>query len=126
MKRTKKQHLNFLRIYRKSMGYNQRDVAKIIGTKSISNISNWETGKTLPSLVHVFQLCTLYKQLPARLFYGLYEDIVDEIDEKYKKIRQRDARRKRLALEKSKAINNKYYSYSKYIEQLFSQKQSVE
>jgi DNA-binding XRE family transcriptional regulator len=58
-----KQHpknFNKLWIARKKSGLGQKSVARLLGYKSISPISEYETGTVLPSLSTAFKLAVVY------------------------------------------------------------------
>lgn len=59
---------NSFKIYRRMMGYSQKEVAKVFGFKSPSRISRWEKGEAMPSVSNLFLLSILYKTLPAQLY----------------------------------------------------------
>lgn len=65
---------NRLRICRKSCGYTQRKVAKIIGLASSAQISRWERGERTPTLVQALMLSALYKRLVNDLFFDLFQE----------------------------------------------------
>ena len=59
---------NCLRRYRKARGLRQKDVAEILGLKSASMISRWESGLCLPSTMNLFRLAALYRTMADALF----------------------------------------------------------
>jgi transcriptional regulator with XRE-family HTH domain len=77
---------NRLRRYRKIMGYSQRDVARLLGMKSPSRISKWESGKRIPSIRNLIKLSILYHTLIENLYYDLREAILAEYQERNKKV----------------------------------------
>ena len=77
-----KQHpknFNNLWIARKKAGLGQKSVARLLGCKSISSISEYETGTVLPSLSTAFKLAVVYNTPLADLYDSLYKQSVDEI-----------------------------------------------
>lgn len=64
---------NRLRIYRKSRGLSQKEVAEIISLGSPTQISRWERGERLPNLVQALRLSALYKRLVNDLFFDLFQ-----------------------------------------------------
>ena len=73
---------NNLRKYRKAIGLEQKDVARILNLKSASMISRWEKGVCLPSLINVFKLSGLYSVLVDALFFPLIRMIKRKIMER--------------------------------------------
>lgn len=65
---------NRLRIYRKSRGLSQKEVAEIISLGSPTQISRWERGERLPNLVQALRLSALYKRLVNDLFFDLFQE----------------------------------------------------
>jgi len=77
-----KQHpknFNKLWIARKKSGLGQKSVARLLGYKSISPISEYETGTVLPSLSTAFKLAVVYNTPLADLYDSLHKQSVDEI-----------------------------------------------
>jgi transcriptional regulator with XRE-family HTH domain len=76
-----------LRIYRKRMGFSQREVANRLGHKDTSLVSRWETGTANLSLENAMRLSKLYKTLLNQLLFELDVDIGRELfpDEQHKK-----------------------------------------
>lgn len=52
-----------LKAARVNAGLDQSDVAREIGVNTVT-VSNWETGKTKPSIDNFKKLCELYKCSP--------------------------------------------------------------
>lgn len=59
---------NTLREHREKLGLTQKMVANRLGLRSITLISRWESGDTLPSLVNAFRLANLYQTSIEVLF----------------------------------------------------------
>lgn len=72
---------NHLRKYRKTAGFKQTDVAKILRLKNTAQISKWEKGKSLPSFINVCKLSILYRVLVDALFNDLMHKLRDAIRE---------------------------------------------
>lgn len=80
MKKTKQQVvLNSLRRHRKARGLKQRDVAGILGLKSASMISRWESSLCLPKPANMFKLAVLYRTMVDGLFIDLRRLLQKEI-----------------------------------------------
>ncbi len=75
---------NNLRRYRLEAGLKQRDVALLLGIKSVGRISEWESGQARPGVEHLLSLGFLYNRLPDELYYQLRTEL-------WKKVEQRKA-----------------------------------
>jgi len=66
---------NQLWIYRKRMGFSQKDVASLLGHKTTSHVSDYEQGKRLPGLETALKL-EIILRVPVAFLYGeLYEEL---------------------------------------------------
>lgn len=75
MKRVQRKHIpNYLRKYRKLAGYKQSEVALLLGLKSTSMISRWETGVSMPDTDNLLWLAVLYGTMMDALFHNLREE----------------------------------------------------
>ena len=70
------QHENKLWIARKKAGLEQKSVARLMGYKSISPISAYETGRLLPSLSTALRLSIIYNTPLPELYAALYAEIL--------------------------------------------------
>ena len=77
---------NCLRKYRLALGLKQKQVAKILGLKTHSRISMWETGDCLPSALNVFRLSALYSVMIEALFIDLVRSIRIEVKAEAEKV----------------------------------------
>jgi transcriptional regulator with XRE-family HTH domain len=73
---------NNLRKYRKAIGLEQKEVARILGLKNSGMICRWEKGACLPSLLNVLKLAGLYCVLVDALFFPLVRLIKRKIMER--------------------------------------------
>jgi transcriptional regulator with XRE-family HTH domain len=80
---------NCLKKYRKARGFQQKDVAKILGLKCTSMISRWEKGFCLPSAVNLFKLAVLYRTIADSLFIDLLKTLKVEINKREEKVSKR-------------------------------------
>jgi transcriptional regulator with XRE-family HTH domain len=80
MRTPQPRNLNRLWIARKKMGLAQKSVARLLGYKSISPISEYETGRLIPSLRTAFKFSILYNCALPDLYALLYREIEDEIN----------------------------------------------
>lgn len=73
-----------LRLARMRLGYEQKQIAKLLGYKTIPQISRYETGQRLPSLKIALKFSIIYK-LPVRvLFNTYYEECLRELESRAK------------------------------------------
>lgn len=63
---------NKLKSYRRSCGYSQKKVARILSLADTSTLSRWEHGFATPSIVNVFRLSRIYRTLPHNLYDELW------------------------------------------------------
>ena len=71
--------LNNLWIIRKHVGLAQKSVAKLLGHRSTSVISEYENGKLLPSLSTALKLAAVYDRPITDLYPDLYRQIQEEV-----------------------------------------------
>ncbi len=60
-------------MFRRSFGYSQKKVARILSLSDTSTLSRWEHGVILPSTIQTFRLCHLYHTEPQALFDELWD-----------------------------------------------------
>jgi len=65
---------NRLRLYRKNRGMTQGEVAHIIGHPSPAQVSRWERGERIPSLLYALRLSALYQRLVNDLFFDIFDE----------------------------------------------------
>lgn len=70
---------NSLRKHRKTRGLKQKEVAKILGIKSASIISRWESGVSLPTTENAFRLSVIYRTMIDALYLDYLKRLKDEI-----------------------------------------------
>ena len=73
---------NHLWIYRKRMGYTQKQVAHLLGHKSASHLSGYEHGKRLPSLETALKLEIVLRVPIAYLYQDLCRKLKRKIHQK--------------------------------------------
>ena len=73
---------NRLVLYRKRMKLSQKQVATMLGLKSIAVLSHYERGTSKPSLARALALEIVYRVPVAFLFPELYEKIKASVREK--------------------------------------------
>lgn len=73
---------NNLVLYRRRMGFTQRQVARLLGHRDASMISHYEHGRALPPLAVALSLELVYRVPVAFLFPSLYDELKLEIRRK--------------------------------------------
>ncbi len=80
----KQKHKNQLFLIRKKNDLGQKQIASLLGHKTIDQISRYERGARLPSLKTALKLQIIY-HLPINvLFHGYFSKCLDEIQTKTK------------------------------------------
>ncbi len=80
MRRTDGDNSNRLWTCRKRIGLGQKAVAKLLGHKTTSIISEYERGHMLPNLRTAFKLAAIYRVPPQELYPDLYSKTVNDIE----------------------------------------------
>lgn len=75
---------NNLEFARKRIGLSQKQISALLGFKRTKQLSQYETGAKLPSLVIAFKLQTIFNSPLHFLFSDLYKRYSDEIEDKSK------------------------------------------
>ena len=73
---------NNLKQFRKACGYNQQQVANLLGFTSFDRISHWEKGDNIPNLINLFKLSVLYHATPMQLYPELMDRMSDEVSQR--------------------------------------------
>lgn len=71
--------VNRLWIARKKAGLGQKNAARLLGHKSVSPLSEYETGRSLPGLCTALRLSIIYGLPLSELYAPLYECLRKEI-----------------------------------------------
>jgi len=71
---------NKLKLFRRSKGYSQKKLARMLGLADTSTISRWEHGVAFPSIMQTFRLARIYNTLPHELFDELWNQVGSEYD----------------------------------------------
>ena len=79
MHRNPNRHKNELIIYRRRMGFSQKQIAGVLGLKSTSMLSRYESGRSLPPLLTALRLEVLYRIPVAFLYSEIYRSLKEEI-----------------------------------------------
>ncbi len=61
------------------MGYDQSEVAFLLGLKGRGRISEWEQGISKPSLDNLIQLSIIYRTLPDELYSEVRQEFVKDM-----------------------------------------------
>ncbi|MFA6587593.1 MAG: helix-turn-helix transcriptional regulator [Patescibacteria group bacterium] len=72
---------NDIRRIRRSRHLRLKDVAILMGQKSVAHISHWEKGRKIPSLTNLFKLAAILGIQPEFLFLELYRQIRKDVHE---------------------------------------------
>src|SRR3979411_2322940 len=70
---------NSLLLYRRRMGFTQRQVAQLLGHRDTSMISHYEHGRSLPPLPVALSLEIILRVPVAFLFPGLHNELKQRI-----------------------------------------------
>ena len=84
---------NSIRQYRRKRHFKLKDISLLVNQKSSADISHWEKGRKLPSLVNALKLSAILKCLIEILFSDLFNSIRNEVfklKEKYNLYGQHD------------------------------------
>ena len=77
---------NNLALSRKKNALEQKQIARILGQKTVNQISRYERGLEIPNLKNALKLQIIYRLPIHILFYGCYESCLKEIRKQEKKI----------------------------------------
>jgi len=77
---------NRLRKHRRIMGYQQKDVARLLGLQSANRISRWEKGVALPSAINLIKLSIVFRTLPTELYFDVLQQLREELHQREKKL----------------------------------------
>lgn len=84
---------NRLRMFRLERNLRPKDVAEILGLKFTSQLSQWESGKSLPTLISAFKLAGTYHVVVEDLYRPLFNKAREEIAPKMREVYDRVERR---------------------------------
>jgi transcriptional regulator with XRE-family HTH domain len=74
-----KQIQNNLVLYRRRMGFTQKQVARLLGHRDTSMISHYEHGRALPPLAMALGLEIIYRVPAGFLFPKMYDELKTKI-----------------------------------------------
>lgn len=78
MRRNQPKHNN-VTFYRRRMGFQQRQVARLLGHRDGSVLSLYESGQTIPRLIDAFKLSIILRVPVEFLFPAIYDALRSEI-----------------------------------------------
>jgi transcriptional regulator with XRE-family HTH domain len=70
-----KHKTNNLVLYRRKMGFSQKQVARLLGHRDTSMVSHYEHGRALPPITVALGLEIIYRVPVAFLFPGMYDEL---------------------------------------------------
>ena len=70
-----KQKPNDLVLYRRRMGFSQKQVAGLLGQPDTSMVSHYEHGRALPPLIVALKLEIIYRTPVAFLFPAMHDEL---------------------------------------------------
>jgi transcriptional regulator with XRE-family HTH domain len=70
-----KQKQNNLVLYRRRMGFTQKQVARLLGHRDTSMVSHYEHNRALPPLIMALRLEIIYRVPVAFLFPAMYNEM---------------------------------------------------
>jgi transcriptional regulator with XRE-family HTH domain len=76
-----KQKQNNLVLYRRRMGFTQKQVARLLGHRDTSMVSHYEHNRALPPLIVALRLEIIYRVPVAFLFPAMYNEMKLQIRE---------------------------------------------
>jgi len=77
------------RCFRELSQHDLKDVAFLIGIQNPNRISEWEQGKSKPSMDNLIKLSIVYEVLPDQMYYNLRAKYVKEIAERRELLEER-------------------------------------
>ena len=80
---------NRLRVIRKEKNLKPKDVAEIMGLRFTSQLSQWESGRSMPTLISAFRLARAYGVIAEDLFIDHFHKAGEEITPKAAKVYER-------------------------------------
>lgn len=84
---------NLLRKHRKQWGYQQKEVAEMLGLKSTNRLSRWEKGTAVPNVQNLLKLGIIYGTLCDQLYLNLVINLRREISRKREEVLKKRKRK---------------------------------
>ena len=82
-----KQKQNDLVLYRRRMGFSQKQVARLLGQRDSSMVSHYEHSRALPPLIVALSLEIIYRTPVAFLFPAMYDELKRQIRDEEETLR---------------------------------------
>ena len=79
---------NEARNYRNEASMSQSDIAFLLDIKNSGRISEWENGKSKPSIDHLFTLSLIFQRLPDQIYYCLRKELKEKLKKRYNLLRE--------------------------------------
>lgn len=73
---------NYLRMHRKRSGFNQKEIAHLLGHKDGTSVCRNELCASVPNLKTALAFEAIYQVPISELFPGMYEDIQQEVSQR--------------------------------------------
>lgn len=70
---------NYVRTYRLRHALTRRELALLIGQRSATAISRFESGQRVPRLRSALALQVIFGPMPHDIFPGIYEDVEEDV-----------------------------------------------
>ncbi|MGN6396903.1 MAG: helix-turn-helix domain-containing protein [Mucilaginibacter sp.] len=70
---------NRLTLHRKLTGLSQREVARLLGFQTATQLSQWESGADMPSATNLLKLGIIYGTFPNELYFEYYQSLKQAI-----------------------------------------------
>jgi len=80
MQKGRHPHRNQLWIARKRAGFGQKTVARLLGHRTTSPISEYETGRLTPNLRTACKLAVIYNTRVRDLYVSLFKEVEEEVE----------------------------------------------
>ena len=85
-----KQKQNDLVLYRRRMGFSQKEVARLLGHRDASMVSHYEHSRALPPLIVALSLEIIYRTPVAFLFPAMYDELKRQVRHEEETLRDAD------------------------------------
>lgn len=66
---------NKLQTFRRSAGFQQRQVAALLKISNPATVSDWENCKKMPSGTNLIKLCILYNATPQEMYHDYFQQL---------------------------------------------------
>lgn len=73
---------NYLRMHRKQSGFNQKEIAYLLGQKDGTSVCREEQCESIPSLKTALAYEAIYQVPVSEIFSGIYEEVREQVHDK--------------------------------------------